>query len=1034
MGDKRRVPVVSRWAALVSALAISLCQPSPARAQEQHISEMLHTTWLGRDGAPQGISALAQTPDGVLWIAGVAGLFQFDGIAFEPFRPPPGSPSLSTSGIHFLFVSKTGDLWLFFYHGAPVRIRRGEVRSYGRVDGESLEVIGEAQEAVDGTLWAVLNGHHLIRLGPDDVWHQMPDPIRATGHISKLFIDSNDTQWVIENNVLYRRPQAEAAFTATQAQVFGPAKIIAGRDRSLWVLGQGPGPGDARNLQHVDEIGRPQFAPNVDGALSDMVIAADDSLWLSNLDAGVQRIAGAELSPSGLKSPGPDAQDFYPLKGGTTDFPQPLLRDRDDNIWVGGTGGLERFEHADMVPALTGAKVGVWFNCVDTDGGVWVGNGNGQLFTLRAGRAHEVERGDNAYNLLCGTDGRVYFLHDSGITLVRGGHVRRLPLLPGFGGHGDHYEFLGLQDEPDGRVIATVGGVAVHGLFTFETERWSRFRPDLALPEVSALLDVPGSGLYLAFTAGPDRAGKLKTNTFEMVSVPFRPMGFVQTSYGVVAYGRNGIAIERDGRFHELSFQHPDEATLVTGLVESRNRDLWLIGARGVVRVPADEIRAAAADWSHPVSSTNLREGDFVGPDAVTLFKQSAHIDPSGRLWFSTLNGVIWVDPDHLGPAREPPHLSIRTMTADGRTLNENATLAPDTQYVEVKYFGLDLSHPRDVVYRYRLLGLNTAWLDVGDHTGAIYTHLRPGQYTFQVMASNGNDVWTAPVSSVTFSVLPYLYQRAWVQLLVLLLVAAATFALATQRVRSITKLSRIRAEERAEERIRIARDLHDTLLQSVQGLLLSFHVAAEKVPAGHESKPSLEKALATADRMLIEGRNRVTRLRSEHLSDAELKPAIECVADDLNVGDAVSFAVHRRGCDRVLDLHVVDEIFSIAREALANAFRHSEATRIDVELDYQPNGFKMSCRDNGHGFAVDATLAAAPNAHWGLRGMMERAGKVGASFSCQSAAGMGTEVRVVVPAWRAYVRPRGGRWWRLSAAVGLTKTTSPLAPDEHQT
>src|SRR5215813_12777955 len=320
MGDERRMREVLRWAVLASALAIGLCHAPSARAQAQRISEMVHTTWAGRDGAPQGITALAQTPDGVLWIGGVAGLFQFDGIAFEPFRPPRGSPSLLTSGIRFLFVSKTGDLWLFFFHGAPARIRRGEVRSYGRVDGESLEVIGHAQEAADGSLWAVLNERHLIRLGPDDVWHQMPDPIRATGHISKLFIDSNDTQWVIENNLLYRRQQAETTFTATQAKVFGPAKIIAGRDRSLWVLGQGPGPGEARNLQHVDEIGRPQFAPKIDGVPSDMVIAADDSLWLSKLDAGLERIASAELSPSRVESSAPHASDSYVLKGGVTDF------------------------------------------------------------------------------------------------------------------------------------------------------------------------------------------------------------------------------------------------------------------------------------------------------------------------------------------------------------------------------------------------------------------------------------------------------------------------------------------------------------------------------------------------------------------------------------------------------------------------------------------------------------------------------------------------------------------------------------------
>src|SRR5262249_24747822 len=329
MRDTRSVRVVSRWAALAGALVIGLCHAPSARAQGQRISEMVHTTWAGRDGAPQGISALAQTPDGVLWIGALAGLFEFDGIAFEPFRPPLGLPSLAPSGIRFLFVSRTGDLWVFFGHGSPARIHRGDVRIYGRVEGESLEVIGHAQEAADGSLWAVLNERHLIRLGPDDVWHQMPDPIRATGHISKLFVDSNDTQWVIENNVLYRRPQAETTFTATQAQVFGPAKIIAGRDRSLWVLGQGPGPGDARNLQHVDEIGRPQFAPKIGGVPSDMVIAADDSLWLSIQDAGLQRFASVELFPSRRKSSAPDAPDFYVLKGGVTDLGRPLLRDRD---------------------------------------------------------------------------------------------------------------------------------------------------------------------------------------------------------------------------------------------------------------------------------------------------------------------------------------------------------------------------------------------------------------------------------------------------------------------------------------------------------------------------------------------------------------------------------------------------------------------------------------------------------------------------------------------------------------------------------
>jgi signal transduction histidine kinase/ligand-binding sensor domain-containing protein len=1011
MGNQSRSHFVPATSAFVT-LSMCLTVASAARAQGERIAQMVHTSWSGRDGAPQGITAMAQTPDGVLWIGGYGGLFQFDGVAFEPFRPPTGSPSLAASTIRFLFVSKTGDLWLFPFHGPPARIHHGEVRTYGRVDGEPLEVLGHAQESSDGTLWAVLNERHLIQLGSDDAWHQVPDPLQETGHISKLFIDSKDTQWVIENNVLYRRPHGQTAFAATRTEVFGPAKIVEDRDHTLWVLGQGPGPANARTLQHVNQIGQPLVAPKVDAAVFDVLLAADDSLWISRQDAGLRRFSRPEMSPGSSDWPSADAADVYVLKGGIAGFGELLLKDRDDNIWLGGMGGLDRFEHADLVPAMSDAKVGIWFTCVDTDGEVWIGEGGGALFAFKNGRLHEVQRGESATNLFCGADGRVYFLRESGIAVLRDGHVRHLPLLSGFGRHGDDYLFLGVEDEPNGDVIAAVGGAAGHGLFRYEKGRWSPFLSDRALPEVSAMLNVPGSGLYVGFTGDADHVGRVRANALEMLSVPIRPVGFAHTSHGVVAYGLKGIALERDGRFHVLSFQHPEQGTLVTGLVESRNKDLWLTGARGVVRIPAADVRAATADWSHAVSSMNLREGDFVGPDVLLLFRHSAHIDRTGRLWFSMLNGVVSADPDHLGRPREPPQLSIRAITADGQALSAKATLSPDTQYVDVKYFGLDLSHPRDVVYRYRLAGLNTAWLDAGDRTDAIYTHLRPGQYTFQVMASNGNDVWTTPVSSVTFTILPHVYQRGWFQLILLLLGASAAWAAGYQRVRSITNVTRIRAEERADERVRIARELHDTLLQGVQGLLLSFHVAAEKVPSDHESKRALEKALATADRIILEGRNRVTRLRSDHLTDAELTPALECFANDLDVDGAVHFVVERRGGAERLENQVVDEVFSIAREAMTNAFRHAHASRVVVELDYGMREFGMSCRDNGRGFNVEGVFAEATNGHFGIRGMAERAKNIGATISCRSAPQQGTDVIVVLPARRAYVRPPGFRRW----------------------
>ena len=224
-------------------------------------------------------------------------------------------------------------------------------------------------------------------------------------------------------------------------------------------------------------------------------------------------------------------------------------------------------------------------------------------------------------------------------------------------------------------------------------------------------------------------------------------------------------------------------------------------------------------------------------------------------------------------------------------------------------------------------------------------------------------------------------------------------------RLRYVAAAIRIRAEERADERVRIARELHDTLLQGVQGLLLSFHVATERVPADHVSKKALEKALTTADRIIVEGRNRVSRLRAENLDDAELQSLIEGVAANLNAVRAIDFAVERRGGSDILRKHVVDEIFCIAREALTNAFRHSEASRIVIELDYQKGEFRMTCRDNGRGFDAVALSANPTNGHWGLRGMAERAEGIGAQFACTSASNQGTEVRVLVPARLAYAR-----------------------------
>jgi ligand-binding sensor domain-containing protein len=238
---------------------------SPVCAQDQTIAQMVHTSWTGKDGAPQAVSAFAQTPDGTLWIGSLGGLFTFDGLKFEPFRSRPGSPSLSTRTIQLLLVSKSGELWVFGFHGPPVRIHQGDTQVYDRTDGERIETLDNAGEDSSGAIWAVLNYKHVVRLGSDGIWHRSGNPIQGPGYIRKLFIDSSGTQWVVENDHLYRRAAQQGAFTSTDVQVYGWVKIAESPDRTLWLAGQGPSPAGASNLQHVDPTGKTLPAPQISG-------------------------------------------------------------------------------------------------------------------------------------------------------------------------------------------------------------------------------------------------------------------------------------------------------------------------------------------------------------------------------------------------------------------------------------------------------------------------------------------------------------------------------------------------------------------------------------------------------------------------------------------------------------------------------------------------------------------------------------------------------------------------------------------------
>jgi signal transduction histidine kinase len=540
------------------------------------------------------------------------------------------------------------------------------------------------------------------------------------------------------------------------------------------------------------------------------------------------------------------------------------------------------------------------------------------------------------------------------------------------------------------------------GIWRYVRGRWTK-------------LTGPGIPSVMPYTEYVDSQGRLWTGNLDgSVGLPLEGGGrlmtsgkpglgtvfaVLETSHGMIAGGLNGLALQRGNRFEMFNFANPAPSHGIGGLVEAANGDLWLSASNGVVHIPVAELRTALNAPRYPMKTELVTEGDLAGPIHLTPGVSGAARDGGGKLWFATLNAVFRIDPKQPGSQSHLPIMSIRSITADGKPVNADEAIGPGTQTLGIQYLGVNLTAPDKVTYRYRLDGLDTGWQDAGHRAVAIYAHLPPGTYTFQVMASNDGVTWTMPFSSKAITVLPYFYQTTWFLGFCGLAVAGMVWLVVSLRIRTLSAAIRARAEERADERIRIARELHDTLLQGIQGLLLTFHVAAQKVAPDAESKDLLDNALSTADRIMLEGRNRVSSLRSAHMTDEELMGSLRNAGRDFALNHTIAFHITREGIEAKLHAHVADEVFYIGREALTNAFRHSGASEIVLHFAYGRRIFTMTCTDNGRGFDADVDKPG----HWGLKGMLERAQRLGGEMRFKSQPADGVEIALAIPAFRAY-------------------------------
>ncbi len=950
---------------------------------------------------------MLQGQDGYLWLGTGSGLYRFDGVTFEPVTLPSGQ-RLPSENITAMLQLPDGDIWLGYYSGGAGVIRDGKLINYNTRQGFPDALVYNFSLGNDGVLWAATDDG-LVRFAGGR-WHALGPSWHYPGTRAQWsLIDGAGNLWVTTGERLVVLPKSAHVFLDAGLQVGDSAVLAQAPDGMLWLSDGLHGTRALPGLT-VDHLQLDLKKPPARTAFAQakrMLFDKRGRLWATDaLQGGIFEVTDPAHANDGHSLQPDDLNLTLDRKAGlTADFAVPLVQDREGTIWVGTNLGLNSLRQNNVVVprTITVGPSSHFAVAADADGTVWIINA-GTLFRAEHGEPVAVVDGLPDIGSAQAAGHGLLWLFGKEIYRVNDGRLVRLPW-------------------PDGASTATpramapdlAGGLWVafvdRGIQHFAGDAWSSLQvdPRLARSEATSMAIDPHGRLWMGYSG--NRVALLAGNATRLFTekdgLRIGNIATINASAGEVLFGGgSGLARFRDGILQSISSQQAGVLGGISGIARATNGDVWINGSKGVVRISKDALNEA---FDHPGKDFDYRLfDDQDGLPGIALQENAsptAMADSDGRLWFATNQGVAWIDPAHLHRNAVPPPVDIQSLTAMERTyLPSSALVLPRrTSSVQIAYTALSLSIPERVHFRYRLDSIDDQWLDAGTRREVFYINLGPGRHRFQVIAANDDGVWNRHGASVEFYIEPMFYQTSSFMVLCVLLGAALLLVLFLLRLRQMTLRVRDRLHERHLERERIARELHDTLLQSVQGLVLRFQAVAEKLPLESQARSMIEKALDRADDVLIEGRERVHDLRVAAHGINSLSRALSALGEELAQGQSVDFRVIMEGAVRKLDPLVCDEVYRIGREAICNAFAHARAGAIEVEINHDPDYLRLRVRDDGVGIDQRVVDDGSKPGHWGLAGMRERAARMGATLDIWGGVDLGTEVDIRVPASVAY-------------------------------
>jgi signal transduction histidine kinase/ligand-binding sensor domain-containing protein len=989
-------PSLSRLLAVCVLLILYLATSARAVDPNKHISQYAHTAWRIQDGVLSGAPrVIAQTADGYLWIGTPSGLIRFDGVRFVPWIFPNGE-QLPSARINALLGTPDGSLWI----GTAVGLSRWQNNHLTNYPNE-LGVVTAIVQARNGTVWfqtspAAGGGKPLCQIiGTETRCYGKSDGIPVDVY-TPLVEDSQGNLWIGGNTTLLRwKPDSRGVYNPSGLKANAGGAGISGLavdpDGSLWVGMSNSGPG--LGLQRLaQEVWKPFRTPEFDSstvALETVFLDREKALWVGTTKHGVYRIYGGKV------------EHFGSAEGLSSDYVFKFFEDREGNLWVVTSKGIDNFRNVRVASfstreGLTAQEVNSVFTF--RDGTVWIGGIKAFDVIHNDGISFRVERkalpGITATSIFEDHTGRLWVGIDNTLTIYENGRFRQINRRDG----SPLGMILGITEDVEHNIWVESKGPPMSLIRIRDLEVREEF-PAPQMPAARKVAASPEGGIWLGLLNG-DLAryqhGKIETFHFPHTTDSRVEQVTVYPDGSVLGATAAGLIGWRRGKQLTLTLRNGLPCDILYGFISDDQGDLWLYSQCGLVEIAKAEVQKW---WEDPDAILKPRVFDaFDGAQPGRAPFWPAAKSSDGRLWFASGFLLQMIDPGNLHGNAQPPPVHIEEVMADRKNYvpRPDLRLPPLTRDLEIDYTALSFIAPQKVRFRYKLEGRDADWQDAGTRRQAFYNDLRPGDYRFRVIACNNEGIWNDEGATLDFSIAPAWYQTNWFRLLSVITGLFLVWALYRLRVLQVAHSISARFDERLAERTRLARELHDTFLQTIQGSKMVADDALEQSADPIRLRGAMEKLSIWLGQAVNEGRAALNSLRTTTTEKNDLAASFRRATETCVIQGSMTPTFSVVGDSKDMHPIVRDEVYRIGYEAIRNACMHSGASRLDVDLRYE-HDLLVRVKDNGKG--IDAVIVSeGKNEHFGLQGMRERAVRIGAKLTLNSSTTTGTEITLVVP------------------------------------